>query len=323
MNLRSMPALSSREVTLAAACLAAILIFWLVSPHFGTVANLSTILRNSVELLLIGLGMTLLLAMGGIDVSVGVAMGLAAIAVGQVLAGNGPTAAAALAGPLTGAALGIITASVVVLGRIPPIVATLGLFGVFRTAIFLWLGGQWLSGLPTDLTALVSTHILGVPLTAWIIAAAYLATWFALRRTPFGPHLLAIGNSEAKARLSGISVRKVQFSAFVISGALCGLAATFYVATYRNVEMTIGSTLALEAIAAVVLGGTSILGGRCSLVGTVLGVLLIRILQNGLLLVGVPSLWQTVVTGGLLLAVLCLDAFSGRLSLPVPGRRPA
>lgn len=312
----------SRELTLAAACLIAILAFSLASDHFGTLANLTTILRNSVELLLIGLGMTLLLAMGGIDVSVGVAMGLAAIAVGKVLAAGFSPLLAALAGPLAGAILGVITASVVVLGRIPPIVATLGLLGIFRTAIFLWLGGQWLSGLPTGLTELAATPLAGLPATAWTIALAYVAAWLALRRTPFGPHLLAIGNAQAKARLSGVAVRKVQFLAFMISGVLCGLAATFYVAAYRNVEMTIGSTLALEAIAAVVLGGTSILGGSCSLIGTVLGVLLIRILQNGLLLIGVPSLWQTVVTGALLILVLCADALSGRLSLPL-ARRPA
>ncbi|MER8961721.1 hypothetical protein NKI24_22750 [Mesorhizobium sp. M0701] len=102
---------------------------------------------------------------------------------------------------------------------------------------------------------------------------------------------------------------------FVISGVLTGIAATFYVATYRNVEMTIGSTLALDAIAAVILGGTSILGGRCSLIGTVLGVLLLRILQNGLLLIGVPSLWQPVVTGVLIVGVLGFEAVSNRLPL--------
>jgi len=111
----------------------------------------------------------------------------------------------------------------------------------------------------------------------------------------------------------------VRFITFVISGALTGLAATFYVANYRNVEMTIGSTLALDAIAAVVLGGTSILGGRCSLLGTVLGVLLLRILQNGLLLVGVPSLWQAVVTGALLIGVLVLEIATKRLSIPAFG----
>ncbi len=108
-------------------------------------------------------------------------------------------------------------------------------------------------------------------------------------------------------------VRRVRIATFVASGALTGLAASFYVANYRNVEMAIGSTLALDAIAAVVLGGTSILGGRCSLIGTALGVLLLRILQNGLLLMGVPSLWQPVVTGALLIGVLAVEVPAGRL----------
>jgi ribose/xylose/arabinose/galactoside ABC-type transport system permease subunit len=211
--------------------------------------------------------------------------------------------------------VGAFTAVVVVLGRIPAIVGTLGLYGVYRTAIFALLGGQWLSGLPDGLTRWVDGRLLGLPLMAWLIALAYLLVWLALRRTAYGPHLLAIGHSEEKARLSGIPVTRVRFITFMLSGLLCGLAATFYVATYRNVEMTVGSTLALEAIAAVVLGGTRITGGQCSLLGTVLGVLLLRILQNGLLLVGVPSLWQTVVTGVLLLLVLSAEVISGRVNL--------
>lgn len=307
--------LGGRELILLAACLAAIIVFSVASPVFGTFGNAATILRNSVELLLLGLGMTLLLAMGGIDVSIGIVMGLAAIAVGQALSAGADPALAMLAGPLAGIVLGVITAVVVVLGRIPAIVGTLGLLGVYRTAIFAALGGQWLSGLPTGLTELLSARPLGVPVSFWTIAAAYAVVWAALRRTPYGPHLLAIGNAEEKARLSGVAVTRVRFATFIFSGVLAGIAATFYVATYRNVEMSIGSTLALDAIAAVVLGGTSILGGRCSLAGTVLGVLLLRILQNGLLLIGVPSLWQTVVTGALLILVLGLEAMAGRLPL--------
>lgn len=305
---------SPREITLAIVCLLACAIFSLASPWFATVDNLSTVLRNSVELLLIGLGMTLILAMGGVDVSVGVVMGLAAWGVGQLLGANA-VLAAAIAGPVIGMLVGAFTAVVVVLGRIPAIVGTLGLYGVYRTAIFALLGGQWLSGLPDGLTRWVDGRLLGLPLMAWLIALAYLLVWLALRRTAYGPHLLAIGHSEEKARLSGVPVTRVRFITFMLSGLLCGLAATFYVATYRNVEMTVGSTLALEAIAAVVLGGTRITGGQCSLLGTVLGVLLLRILQNGLLLVGVPSLWQTVVTGVLLLLVLSAEVISGRVNL--------
>jgi ribose/xylose/arabinose/galactoside ABC-type transport system permease subunit len=204
---------------------------------------------------------------------------------------------------------------VVIFGRIPAIVATLGLLGIYRAGIFLALGGSWLSGLPVGLTNLLAARIFGLPVSVLVIALAYAAVFVAVRLTPFGAHLLAIGNSEARARLAGIGVRRVQVAAFVISGGLCGLAASFYVATYRNVEMTIGATLALEAVAAVVLGGTAVTGGRISLLGTAFGVILLRLVQNGLLLVGAPSLWQPVLTGLLLLLVLGAEALSGRWPL--------
>jgi ribose transport system permease protein/AI-2 transport system permease protein len=306
---------ATREATLLAACLLAAIAFAVASPAFATTENLLTILRNSNELLLVSLGMTLLLAMGGVDVSVGMTMGLGAIAVGEALEAGWPLWAAALVGPASGAALGLVSASVVVLGRIPPIVGTLGLLGIYRTAIFLALGGSWLSGLPAGLTTAVSIRPLGIPVALIVILAAYGLVWTALRRTPYGPHLLSVGNSEERARLSGVAVVRTRFATFVVNGVLCGVAAVFYVATYRNVATTIGGALALEAIAAVVLGGTSVTGGRCSLIGSAIGVLLLRLLQNGLLLTGVPSLWQSVATGALLIGVLGLEAAQGRFAL--------
>jgi AI-2 transport system permease protein len=310
---RRLLAIGGREWALLGAVILASILFSVASPYFATAGNAGTIVRNSTELMLAGLGMTLLLAMGSIDVSIGILMGLAAIAVAHALLASFAPAMALLIGPAAGAGLGLMTALVVVLGRVPAIVGTLGLLGVYRMGVFALLGGQWLSGLPVGLTELMSSSILGIPLSVFVIGLAYLVVWLALRRTPYGPHLLSIGNSEEKARLSGVPVTKIRIATFVISGALTGLAASFYVANYRNVEMAIGSTLALDAIAAVVLGGTSIMGGRCSLLGTALGVILLRILQNGLLLVGVPSLWQPVVTGVLLIAVLSLELPASRM----------
>jgi AI-2 transport system permease protein len=307
-------AIGGREWALLGAAILASIVFSVASPYFATAGNAATIVRNSTELMLAGLGMTLLLAMGSIDVSIGILMGLAAIAVAHALLASVAPALALLVGPVTGAGLGLVTALVVVLGRVPAIVGTLGLLGVYRMGIFALLGGQWLSGLPAGLTALLSNSLFGIPLSVFVIGLSYLAVWLALRRTPYGPHLLSIGNAEEKARLSGVPVMKVRIATFVVSGALTGLAASFYVANYRNVEMAIGSTLALDAIAAVVLGGTSIMGGRCSLLGTALGVILLRILQNGLLLVGVPSLWQPVVTGVVLIGVLALELPMSRMS---------
>ena len=148
-----------------------------------------------------------------------------------------------------------------------------------------------------------------------VIAAIYLMTWSALRHTTYGPHLFAIGKSEERARLSGIAVRRVRIGTFVVSGLLAGVAAVFYVSTYRNVAMTIGGNIALEAIAAAVLGGANVMGGGYSLMRTALGVVLIRLMQNALVVVGVPSLWQTVVTGALLIAVLSGEAMHGRSSV--------
>jgi ribose/xylose/arabinose/galactoside ABC-type transport system permease subunit len=305
--------IGGRPLSLLAACLLVGLVATLSSPYFATWENLATIFRNSVELLFVSLGMTLLLAMGSIDVSIGMAMGLAAIAVGRVLQAGGSPWLAILAGLAMGALLGLLTGAVIVIGRIPAIVGTLGLLGVYRAAIFLALGGSWLSGLPHTLTGIIGGTLLGIPAAGIVIAAAYGGLWVAMRRTTFGVHLLAIGNSEEKARLAAVAVARTRLFTFVISGILCGAAAAFYVSTYRTVEMTVGSDVALEAIAAVVLGGTSIMGGRCSLLGTAIGVILIRVLQNGLLLIGVPSLWQTVVTGLLLISILSGEVLGGRL----------
>jgi ribose/xylose/arabinose/galactoside ABC-type transport system permease subunit len=293
------------------------------SPYFATVDNLSTVLRNSVELMIVGLGMTLLLAMGGIDVSIGMVLGLAALAVGALVGAGYRPFLPILAGPAVGALLGLLTGAVVVLGGIPAIVGTLGLLGVYRAAIFLVLGGRWLSGLPPTLTNIFSSNLVGVPVAAIVIAAIYLAAWLVLRHTPYGPHLLAIGNDAEKARLSGVAVRRVRIATFLVSGLLAGLAAVSYVSTYRNVATTVGGNIALEAIAAAILGGTSITGGSCSLLGTALGVVLIRLLQNGLVLIGVPSLWQTVVTGALLLLVLSGEAVRGRFVIPRLSWRPS
>ncbi|MBH0238950.1 ABC transporter permease [Methylobrevis albus] len=321
--------IGGRELTLLAAVVAAAVVFASLSPVFLHPNNVYAIIRNSTELMLIGLGLTFVLAIGGIDVSVGMILGIAAIAIGNLLLAGVDPWLAALAGPLVGLALGAFSGTVIVLGRIPAIVATIGLLGVYRTTIFALLGGSWLSGLPSSLSEIFAARIAGVIPTSYIvIVVAYAAAFVVLRRTPFGLHLLAVGNAEERARLSGVAVRKVRIAAYMVSGALCGIAATFYIANYRNVEMTVGSTVALDAIAAVVLGGTSILGGKASLLGTALGVLLIRMLQNGFTIVGLPSLWQPVVTGVLLLLALTLEraAVAGlfrRLGGLVAARRTA
>jgi AI-2 transport system permease protein len=148
-----------RELTLALACVVVAVFFQFLSPYFLTPENLTTILRNSVELLLVSLGMTFILATAGIDIAVGGALGICAIFVGWSIEGGWPFATVVLIGPLIGTGLGLVSAILIVQGKIPPIIATLGLFGVYRAAIFLLLGGSWISGLPDTLGPAVNTSI--------------------------------------------------------------------------------------------------------------------------------------------------------------------
>jgi AI-2 transport system permease protein len=301
-----------RELTLALACVAAAIFFQLLSPYFLTTDNLITILRNSVELLLVSLGITFVLATAGIDIAVGGALGICAIFVGWSVEGGWPLVVVMLIGPLVGTGLGLVSALLIVRGKIPPIIATLGLFGVYRAAIFLLLGGSWISGLPDTLGPAVNTTIAGIPLPAIYILFFYFIGWVVIRWVPLGIAIRATGGNERAARLSGVSIGGTKFFVYGFTGLLVGVAAVLYVARYRNVETSTGGLIALDAIVASVLGGTSVLGGKANLLGAMFGVLLVRLLQNGFVLIGVPSLWEQVITGVLLIGVLILDALTER-----------
>jgi AI-2 transport system permease protein len=308
--------LGRRELTLALACAIVTLIFHFLSPYFLTAENLTTILGNSVELLLVSLGITFILATAGIDIAVGGALGICAIFVGWSIQGGWPLAAVLLIGPLIGTGLGLISATLIVHGKIPPIIATLGLFGVYRAAIFLLLGGSWISGLPDTLGPVVNTTIAGIPLTAIYVLVFYSVGWLVIRWLPLGIAIRATGGNERAARLSGVGIGRTKFFVYGFTGLLVGFAAFLYVARYRNVETSTGGLIALDAIVASVLGGTSVLGGKANLLGAMFGVLLVRVLQNGFVLIGVPSLWEQVITGVLLIGVLILDA----LAQPSPNK---
>jgi ribose/xylose/arabinose/galactoside ABC-type transport system permease subunit len=297
-----------REVNLALACIGAAGIFRGFSPYFLTVANLTTILQNSIELLLISLGISFILATGGIDIAVGGVLGISAIFIGWSVGAGWPVPFTVLLGPGAGVCLGMVSGFIIVVGKVPPIIATLGLFGIYRAAIFLLLGGSWISGLPNALAPLVNSAFFGIPVAAVYVMVFYFVGWLILRWFPLGTAVLAVGGNERAARLAGVAVGRSKFFVYAMTGFLVGFAALLYVARYRNVETSTGESIALDAIVAAVLGGSSVLGGRANLVGTMLGVLLVRLLQNGFILAGLPSLWEQVITGSLLLLVLILDA---------------
>ena len=303
-----------RELILLVAILAVCTVFASRSEFFLTGRNLITVLRNSVDLAVICAGMTMVIVMGGIDVSVGGILGVAAIFIGRAYKAGLPDEVVVPIGIGVATLLGTLNGLIVALTRVPPIIATLGSMYVFIAVLYLVIGGTWIHGLPKTLSFLVLGDLFGLPAGVFIIAAVYGCCWILLRRLAWGRHLCAVGCDEAAARLAGINVNRVKIQTYALIGLLAGIAAVLYVARLRNVEVNIGTNIALEAIAATILGGADIRGGVGSLVGALLGVFFIKLVQNGLVLIGVSSLWETVVIGGLLIIVLVLDALETRRS---------
>ena len=302
--MRSVP----RELVLSIAIVAMGVLFATRSEFFMTERNLVTVLRNAVDLSVICAGMTLIIIMGGIDVSVGGILAVAAIFIGRAYQAELPDVLVVPIGIGVATLLGAFNGVVVAKAKVPPIIATLGTMYVFIAVLFLVIGGTWIHGLPDTLSFLIRGDLLGIPAGVFIIGLVYGMCWFLLRRRVWGRHLTAVGNDENAARLVGIDVDRIKIQAYALLGAVAGMAAVLYVARLRNVEVNIGTNIALEAIAATILGGANIRGGVGSLAGTLLGVLFIKIVQNGLVLIGVSSLWETVVIGALLIIVLTLDA---------------
>lgn len=310
--LRLMSPTATRELALLAAILVVGAGFSLASPYFLTSLNLVQMLRTALELAVVSAGMTLVIIMGGIDVSVGGILAVSAIIIGKAYQAGLPSTVVAPLGLLTGTLLGSWNGFLTTKLKVPPIIATLGSMYIFSAIMFLVIGGAWISGLPGTFSPLINGTVVGIPAAAIVIGIVYAVCWLLLRQVPYGRHLYAIGCSEASARLVGINVDRTKIATYAILGLLAGFAALLYVARLRNVEINIGTTVALEAIAATILGGTSIRGGVGSLVGTLLGVIFIRMIQNGLVLVGFSSLWETVIIGTLLIVVLATDAITNR-----------
>ncbi len=310
--LRLVSPTASRELALLLAILVVGAIFTFASPYFLTVNNLVQTMRAGLELAIVSAGMTLVIIMGGIDVSVGGILAVAAIIIGKAYQAGLPSFAVAPLGLAAGALLGAVNGIVTAKLKVPPIIATLGSMYIFSAIMFLVIGGAWIAGLPGTLSPLVNGKLGFVPASAIVIAAVYIFAWVLLRKLPYGKHLYAIGCNEQAARLAGIDVDRTKIMTYALLGLLAGLAALLYVARLRNVEINIGTTIALEAIAATILGGTNIRGGVGSLLGTLLGVVFIRIMQNGLVLTGISSLWEAVIIGSLLIIVLTADAVRNR-----------
>jgi len=286
--------------------------FSIASPNFGTVANFQNILTQSTILLLLALPMTLIIMTEGLDLSIGAVITLASIVfVATVLATKSP-AIAFLAAIGLGLAFGVVNGILIALLDLPPFIATLGTLGVAQGLSLVFTEGQSIVGLPGEIGQIYAGTFGGVPIPIIIGVVAYAAFHILLYHTKLGTYVFALGGNREALKLAGVSDRTMLIATYAIGGLMAGIGALLLAARMNAAHPTAGIGYEFDAIAAVAVGGTSFERGNGWILGTLLGVLVIGVLRNGLNLVGVTSAMQVVGIGLLVIVALLIDGLRGR-----------
>ncbi|MCY8113600.1 ribose ABC transporter permease RbsC [Bacillus spizizenii] len=286
-----------------------VIIVSILNPSFLEPLNILNLLRQVAINGLIAFGMTFVILTGGIDLSVGAILALSsALVAGMIGSGVDPVLAIIL-GCIIGAVLGMINGLLITKGKMAPFIATLATMTVFRGLTLVYTDGNPITGLGTNYAFQLfgRGYFLGIPVPAITMVLAFVILWVLLHKTPFGRRTYAIGGNEKAAFISGIKVTRVKVMIYSLAGLLSALAGAILTSRLHSAQPTAGESYELDAIAAVVLGGTSLSGGRGRIIGTLIGVLIIGTLNNGLNLLGVSSFYQLVVKGIVILIAVLLD----------------
>ena len=306
--------LIGHEIVLAVILLVSLVVLATQTDRFLTTGNLLNQGRLMAEVGLVALPMTFIIITGGIDLSVGSIMGLCAIVLGVVWQNLGlPLELAIVVTLAVGALAGAINGWFITRIGVPPLIMTLATLALYRGLAEGISQARSVRGYPEWFFQLGQGEFLGVPTQLWILVVAILVAAVVLARTTFGRGLYAIGHNELAARFSGIPVDRYKLAIYTLSGLMAGLAGYIFVSRVSTTRSDMGTGLELDVIAAVVLGGTSIFGGTGTILGTVLGVILIQLLKNGLALTGVKGDATIVVIGSvLILSILITNWLRGR-----------
>ena len=283
-------------------------VFSSLSPVFLTAPNLLNILQQSSINACIALGMTLVIVTGGIDLSVGPIAALAAVISASLMVSGVPIPVAILAALGVGALCGLFNGVLVAYAGLQPFIVTLGGLSLYRALSLIYAGGNPVFGIPPEFRALTNGDIMGVPTPVVIVAILALLCWIVLNKTPLGEYLMAVGGNQEAARIAGVPVARTKISAFVISGVLASIAALILVGRLGAAEPTLGNLWELDAIAAAAIGGASLMGGKGSIVGTILGAIILGSLRNGLTLMNVQAFYQLLATGIIIIAAMLIDS---------------
>ena len=297
----------TRQLGTFAGLLALCVVLWAATPHFLTVSNLLNVLEQTSINAIVAVGMTFVIISGGIDLSVGSVLALAGIALASGLASGVPAPASLALALATGTACGLVNGTLITFGRLPPFIATLGMMSVARGAALMVAEGRPISGFTEGFRALATSRWLMVPAPVILTAVVYVVAHFVLAHTVFGRATYAIGGNEEAARLSGVSVRFHKTAVYGVAGLTSAIAAILLTARLNSAQPTAGTMYELDAIAATVIGGTSLLGGEGTLAGALIGALIMGVLRNGLNLLNVSSFFQQVVIGAVIIGAVLID----------------
>lgn len=289
--------------------LAIILVISIFSPSFLSLTNLLNVLRQVSINALIAFGMTFVILTGGIDLSVGSTLALSSAIVAHLLASETGFFPALFIGLLVGALLGWFNGLVITQGKVAPFIVTLATMTVYRGLTLVFTDGRPITIMGNDLAFELfgRGYFLGIPVPVITMLITFILLSFLLKKTTLGRKTYAIGGNEEAAILAGIRVHRVKWLVYTLAGLLSALAGVILTSRLNSAEPTAGTSYELDAIAAVVLGGTSLSGGKGSIVGTLIGVLIIGTLNNGLNLLGISSFYQLVVKGLVILIAILLD----------------
>ncbi|MEM5423570.1 ABC transporter permease [Paraburkholderia ferrariae] len=281
----------------------------IVSRDFLTLDNLLNVMRQASINALIAFGMTLVILLGGIDLSAGSVLALSSVIIATLLSTGTPAIVATLAGLVAGGLMGFANGLVISKGKVAPFIATLGSMTVLRGLALVVSNGSPISSFNSDFFSLLGGGYAArlVPIPVVLMLAMFGVFWVLLRKTVFGRHIYATGGNAESAKLSGVKVDRIQLWVYTIAGVMSALAGVVLTSRLNSAQPTAGTGYELDAIAAVVLGGTSLTGGRGWIFGTLVGALLIGVLNNGLNLLDVSSFYQQVIKGIVILLAVLID----------------
>jgi ribose/xylose/arabinose/galactoside ABC-type transport system permease subunit len=291
-----------------------VVVLSLMSPAFLTVSNLLNVFQQVSVLAILALGMTAVIITAGIDLSVGSIVGLSGVvAAWTFVEAELPMPVAMVAGLAVGALAGFISGLMITVGKVPPFVATLAMLSMARGLALVISDGRPISGFPDWFRGITRTNLLGVvPLSVLLVIALFILGSAYLRYRPSGRALYAIGGNEEVARLSGLNVKREKLKVYTVAGMLAAAGGLVMISRLDSAQPTAGTGLELDVIAAVVIGGASLAGGAGTVSGTLVGVLIIGVLRNGLNLLDVSTFWQQVVIGAVIAIAVMTDTLRRR-----------